>query len=353
MTESNFPFALTFDDVLLLPRKSEVLRAQTDTQTFVAKKLKIKIPVISAAMDTVTEALLAITLGRLGGLGVLHRNCTIQQQVAMVKQVKRQKLPVAAAVGAGDQERALALDRAGIDAIVIDHAHAHVRPIIASAKKIKKLISAQLIVGNIATIEAARDFVSFADALKVGVGPGSICTTRVVAGVGVPQLSAILEVVKVARAKGVPVIADGGIRYSGDAVKALAAGAAAVMLGSLFAGTKEAPGKVVKKNGELFKEYRGMGSLGALQSNRSADRYFQKNAREYVPEGIEALTKFKGPLKNTVEQLVGGIRSGMAYIGAATIAAMIRQARFVRVTNAGLSESHPHSVLINKKAPNY
>jgi IMP dehydrogenase len=271
----------------------------------------------------------------------------------MVKAVKRHKLLAAAAVGATDFDRATALNAAGCDIIVVDHAHAHVDGVIAGAKKIKKLIHGQLIVGNIATAEAAAAFVNFADALKVGIGPGSICTTRIVSGCGVPQLSAIMNVVKVARKKNVPVIADGGIKYSGDAVKALAAGASTVMLGSLFAGAKEAPGRLVRKNGQWFKEYRGMGSLGAMQTGRSADRYFQKGSKTIIPEGIEALTPYKGPVKHIVEQLVGGIRSGMGYLGAATIAEIPKAARFIQITNSGLAESHPHSVSINKQAPNY
>jgi len=359
MDQNKIPLDLTFDDVLLEPRLSHVLRGQVSLETKVTKKLKIDLPLLSAAMDTVSEESLAIALGRLGGVAVLHRNCAIEKQVSMVKSVKRHKFITAAAVGSSDFARVKALNAAGCDIIIVDHAHAHVAGVIRDAKKIKKLIRGQLVVGNIATKEAAAAFVSFADALKVGVGPGSICTTRIVAGVGVPQLTAILEVVKIAAKKNVPVIADGGIKYSGDAVKALAAGASSVMLGSMFAGSKEAPGRLVKKDGQLFKEYRGMGSLGAMKSGKSSDRYFQnpdsreKKSGGLVPEGVEALTPYKGPIADIVEQLSGGIRSGMGYIGAASIADMPKQARFIQITAAGLKESHPHSVFISKKAPNY
>lgn len=358
------PFGFTFDDFLLEPGFARVRRNEIRLDTRVTKKLKLNLPLLSAAMDTVSDDSMALVLGKLGGLAVLHRNCEIGKQAAMVKKVKTQKLLAAASVGSADLARVKALDAAGCDIIVIDHAHAHVAGVIRDARKIKKSIRGQLMVGNIATSAAAAAFVNFADALKVGVGPGSICTTRVVAGVGVPQLTAILNVVKIARKKNVPVIADGGIKYSGDAVKALAAGASTVMLGSMFAGTKEAPGRLVKKNGKLFKEYRGMGSIGAMSLGRASDRYFQNppaispltrgsNRGGWVPEGVEALTPYTGPVADIVFQLAGGIRSGMAYIGAASIAEMPKRARFIQITAAGLKESHPHSVFINKKAPNY
>ncbi|MDZ4243789.1 MAG: IMP dehydrogenase [Candidatus Doudnabacteria bacterium] len=350
---NNFPMGLTFDDVLLEPQESAVIRSEVDLSSFVTKKIKLQIPILAAAMDTVSEALMAIALGRLGGLAVLHRNCSVEEQLAMVRKVKKNKLLSSAAVGPGDLQRALALDKAGIDIIVVDTAHAHNLRALKSAKEIKKSVRAQIVVGNIGTKEAAMELVKFADAIKVGVGPGSICTTRVVAGIGVPQLTAILNVVEVAKKKGIPVIADGGIRYSGDAVKALAAGAQAVMLGSMLAGTKEAPGRVIKYNGELVKAYRGMGSFGAMQGGRSTDRYFQKNAKTHIPEGVEGITPYKGLVKDVVEQITGGMKSGMGYIGAKTIADMPKCARFIRITNAGLRESHPHTITINKKAPNY
>lgn len=343
----------TFDDVLLEPRKSSVVRSDVRLDSRVTKKLSVRIPIIAAAMDTVSGPDLAIALGKLGGLAVLHRNCTPQESVAMVKKVRAAKVLTAAAVGPHDLERAKLLDRQGADIICVDCAHAHNTRIVADAKRIKKAIKAQLIVGNIATKEAAAEFVTFADAVKVGIGPGSICTTRVVTGVGVPQLTAIMDVVRVAKRRGVPVIADGGIKYSGDVVKALAAGASTVMLGSMLAGTKEAPGHIVKINGKLFKSYRGMGSLGAMQGGKSTDRYFQKNASRYVPEGVEGVVAYKGTVEEVVWNIIGGLRSGMGYIGASRIEDIPRQARFIRITGASLKESHPHTISISKKAPNY
>ncbi|MDP3740707.1 MAG: IMP dehydrogenase [bacterium] len=353
MEDNKFPFGLTFDDVLLEPRESDVMRSEAVLETKLTKKIKIRIPILAAAMDTVSGPDMAIALGRLGGVAFLHRNCTVPQQVAMVKQVKRTGVLVGAAVGAVDPERVYALDKAGADIIAIDTAHAHVKAIVEAARKIKKKIRAQLIVGNIATSEAAAAFAPFVDALKVGIGPGSICTTRIVAGVGVPQLTAVMNVVKIAKKKGVPVIADGGIRYSGDIVKALAAGASSVMLGSLLAGTKEAPGKFIKFKGGSYKSYRGMGSMGAMQLAISSDRYFQKGNRRFVPEGVEGMVKYKGPLADVVYQLTGGLKSGMGYLGAKTIPDLPKRAKFIKITNAGLKESHPHDVLISKKAPNY
>lgn len=351
--DDKFREGLTFDDVLLEPRASNVTRSEAFLDTQITKKIKLKIPVLSAAMDTVTEAGMAIALGRLGGLGVLHRNNTTEQQIKMLKAVKRAGLLTAAAVGPADIARAKALDRAGADIIVVDTAHAHDLKAVASAKKIKQSVKAQLIVGNIGTKEAAAELCTFADAVKVGIGPGAICTTRIVAGIGVPQLTAIRDVVSVARKAGVPVIADGGMKYSGDIVKALAAGASGVMLGSMLAGAKEAPGKIIKIKNELYKSYRGMGSLGAMQSGMSSDRYAQKGAKKFTPEGIEGVVKYKGELSDVIDQIIGGLRSGMGYIGAADIPAMWKQARFIRITNAGLKESHPHSITITKRAPNY
>ncbi len=344
---------LTFDDVLLEPRGSSVVRNEADTSTLLTKRLRLQAPIVAAAMDTVSDARLAIALGNLGGIAVIHRNCPIEAQAAMVREAKEAGVLVAAAVGSYDLDRAKALDSAGADAIVVDTAHAHTLPTIAGAREIKKHIKADLIVGNIATREAARALCGFADAVKVGIGPGSICTTRVVSGVGVPQLTAIMNVVKIARGRGVPVIADGGIKSSGDIVKALGAGASSVMLGSMLAGTDEAPGEVFESNGEKYKSHRGMGSLAVMKGNTSSDRYFQKNEKEFVPEGVEGAVQCKGPLKDVVFQLVGGLKSGMGYIGAKTISDMPRQARFIRVTQAGMRESHPHDISITKQAPNY
>lgn len=348
------PLKLTFDDVLLEPRKSPLTRNSADLKTRLTKKLQLDIPVLAAAMDTVSELEMAIALGKLGGMAILHRSCPVEKQVEWVKRAKKAGVLVGAATGTADLERAKALYAAGADVIVVDTAHAHNMFAIEGIKKIRKAIpKVQLIVGNIATAEAARDLAPYADALKVGIGPGSICTTRIVAGIGVPQLSAIMDVVQVANKKKIPVIADGGIKYSGDVVKALAAGASCVMLGSMLAGTDEAPGKLIKKDGKTYKSYRGMGSMAVMELNESSDRYFQKSAKKFVPEGVEAVTPYKGSVKDIIHQITGGLQSGMGYIGAGTIAAMPKQARFVQITSAGLKESHPHTISISKKAPNY
>ena len=474
---------LTFDDVLLVPAASSVLPAEVSTRTRLSRNIELEIPVASAAMDTVTEARMAIALAREGGIGVLHRNLSIDAQVAEVDKVKRseagmivdpvtlppdapvaaalelmeryrisgvpvvdgsgrlagiltnrdlrfeddhsqlvselmtsrdlvtapvgttlpeaeallhrhkvEKLPivdhegvlkglitvkdikkrmqfpratkdergrlrVAAAVGVGDdaRARAAALAEAGADVLVVDTAHGHARAVVDLARELSSKV--EVIAGNIATAEAAEALIDAgADALKLGVGPGSICTTRVVAGVGVPQITAIYDCARVAAEHGVPVIADGGITSSGDVAKALAAGADTVMLGSLLAGTDEAPGDVVVSHGERFKEYRGMGSLGAMKARGfSKDRYFQgdvEDSDKLVPEGIEGRVPYKGPLRNVLQQLVGGVQQAMGYCGAPTIEAL-KDARFVRITGAGLRESHPHDIAITKDAPNY
>jgi IMP dehydrogenase len=477
---------LTFDDVLLVPAESSVLPNDVATVTRLTRTIALEIPVVSAAMDTVTEARLAIALAREGGIGVVHRNLSIADQVAEVDKVKRseagmivepvtlppearvgdalgimeryrvsgvpvtdgegklvgiltnrdlrfgadasarvadvmtreglvtapvgttleeaqailgrhkiEKLPivdadgrlmglitvkdiqkrvrypfatkdeqgrlrVAAAVGVGTDalERAAALVAAEVDALVVDTAHGHSSGVLDVVREIKDRWDVQVIAGNIATGEAADALIEAgADCLKTGVGPGSICTTRVVAGVGVPQVTAVHDVARVAMEHGVPVIADGGITSSGDVAKAIAAGADTVMLGSLFAGTDEAPGDVLLVQGERFKEYRGMGSLGAMKARSfSKDRYFQgdvEDVEKLIPEGIEARVPYKGPLAPIVHQLVGGLRQAMGYCGTPTIEAMKTQARFVRITGAGLRESHPHDVVITKDAPNY
>ena len=475
----------TFDDVLLVPAESHVLPNDVSTRARLTRSVDLAIPIVSAAMDTVTEARLAIALAREGGIGVVHRNLSIAAQVAEVDKVKRsesgmivepvtlppdapvraalelmarykvsgvpitdpegvlvgiltnrdlrfesdvaqpisalmtsrnlvtapvgttlreaeeilhrnkiEKLPVvdadgrlrglitvkdiqkkiefpeatkdaqgrlraAAAVGVGPDalERAEALVGAGADVIVVDTAHGHSQGVLEMVRRIKDAVSVEVVAGNIATAEAARALLDAgADALKVGVGPGSICTTRVVAGVGVPQVSAIHDVASVAADEGAPVIADGGLTSSGDIAKAIGAGADAVMVGSLLAGVEESPGDVILVQGERFKEYRGMGSLGAMKARGfSKDRYFQgdvEDVEQLIPEGIEGRTAYKGPLQHVVHQLVGGLRQAMGYCGAATIAEM-KRARFVRITAAGLRESHPHDVTITKEAPNY
>ncbi|MBX5474549.1 MAG: IMP dehydrogenase [Thermoleophilia bacterium] len=476
---------LTFDDVLLVPAASRVLPNDVSTRARLTRSIEVNIPIVSAAMDTVTEARLAIALARQGGIGILHRNLSIGEQVDEVDKVKRseagmivepvtlppdarvrealelmarykvsgvpitdadgvlvgiltnrdlrferdveqpvsalmtsrdlvtapvgttlaqaeeilhrhkiEKLPVVdaegrlrglitvkdiqkkiefpqatkdergrlrvgAAVGVGPDalERAQALVAAGADVIVVDTAHGHSRGVIETVEKIKAVASVEVVAGNIATAEAARALIDAgADAVKVGIGPGSICTTRVVAGVGVPQVSAIYDCARAAAEEGVPVIGDGGITSSGDIAKAIAAGADTVMLGSLLAGVEESPGDVILVQGERFKEYRGMGSLGAMKARSfSKDRYFQGDVEDVdrlIPEGIEGRTPYKGPLEHVVHQLVGGLRQAMGYCGAATIEEM-KQARFVRITAAGLRESHPHDVTITKEAPNY
>ncbi len=476
---------LTFDDVLLVPAESHVLPNDVSTRARLTPSIELAIPIVSAAMDTVTEARLAIALAREGGIGILHRNLSIEAQVAEIDKVKRsesgmivepvtlppdapvraalelmarykvsgvpitdddgtlvgiltnrdlrfendvdqpisalmtarnlvtapvgttlaeaeailhrnkiEKLPVVdadgrlcglitvkdiqkkiefpeatkdeqgrlrvgAAVGVGPDalERAQALAGAGADVLVVDTAHGHSRGVIEMVARIKDAIPLEVVAGNIATAGAARALLDAgADALKVGVGPGSICTTRVVAGVGVPQVSAIHEVASVAAEEGVPVIGDGGLTSSGDIAKAIGAGADTVMVGSLLAGVEESPGDVILVQGERFKEYRGMGSLGAMKARGfSKDRYFQgdvEDVEKLIPEGIEGRTGYKGPLQHVVHQLVGGLRQAMGYCGAATIDEM-KRARFVRITAAGLRESHPHDVTITKEAPNY
>lgn len=346
---------LTFDDVLLEPRKTAVNRRDATVLTRLSKKARLAIPLLSAASDTVSDARFAIALGKLGGMGVLHRNCSLEEQVKMVKEVVQAGVQVGAAVGPLDVARAVALSEAGANVIFIDCAHAHAPGIIAAAKEMKKKIKAQLVVGNIVTKEAVKDFASIADALKVGIGPGSICTTRIVSGVGVPQLTAVMDVVSAAKKYGIPVIADGGIRYSGDIVKALAAGAESVMLGSLFAGAEEAPGEVTTIDGVKYKSYRGMGSKEALNRRYAEDRYtasnnqlpisnIQKIKEHKIAEGVAGKVPFRGTVSDIVEQLVGGIKSGMGYIGAKTIEEIPKQARFIQITNAGLKESHPHSL---------
>ncbi len=475
------PEALTFDDVLLRPAASEVEPDDVDLTSKVSKRVELPIPVLSAAMDTVTESEMAIELARQGGLGVLHRNMSIEETVAEIETVKEadeliihdvvtaspdqtveavdemmetagvsgapvvdedgkvlgiisgtdirpylevnerddvaeamtdevitatedvsvrealelmyehkiERVPivdaenrlvglitmqsilqrreyanaardedgllrVGTAVGPFEEERAVRADDAGVDVIFIDCAHAHNRSVIESARGIKAEVDADVVVGNIGTREAAEELVDFADGLKVGIGPGSICTTRVVTGAGMPQITAVAEVADVANAYDIPVIADGGIRYSGDAIKAIAAGADAVMMGSFFAGTDEAPGRLITMNGKRYKQYRGMGSVGALQGG-SGDRYLKDpdDEEEYVPEGVEAATPYTGSVESELVQLLGGMRSGMGYVGAATIPAFKERAEFVRVSQAGQVEGHPHDVVITDEAPNY
>ncbi|MGI1690319.1 IMP dehydrogenase [Thermoanaerobacter uzonensis] len=472
---------LTFDDVLLIPAKSDVLPKDVDLKTKLTKKITLNIPLMSAGMDTVTESKLAIAIAREGGIGVIHKNMSIERQALEVDKVKRsehgvitdpffltpdhtikdaaelmarykisgvpitvdsklvgiitnrdirfeddldkpirevmtkdnlvtappgttleearqilkkhkiEKLPlvdgnnvlkglitikdiekavefpnaakdskgrllVAAAVGVGKDmmDRVKALVEAGVDAIVIDTAHGHSKGVLEAVSKIKeKYPDLQLIAGNVATAEATRELIERGtDCVKVGIGPGSICTTRVIAGIGVPQITAIYDCAQEADKYGIPIIADGGIKYSGDIVKAIAAGASVVMLGSLFAGTEESPGEIEIYQGRSYKVYRGMGSLGAMKEG-SSDRYFQEDVTKFVPEGVEGRVPYKGPLKETVYQLVGGLRAGMGYCGVRNIEELRAKTKFIKITQAGLTESHPHDIIITKEAPNY
>ncbi|HVN73800.1 MAG TPA: IMP dehydrogenase [Methanoregula sp.] len=477
------PLSLTFDDVLLEPQSSWLEPSEADTRSRFSKNIGLNIPLVSAAMDTVTEATMAIALAREGGIGVIHRNMTPErelQEMMFVKQAeelierdvlfveenatvadaerlmqqysiggvpvvdkgkiigivsrrdvraivsrqgeeniktimtkkpivagdsitaekaleimytnKVERLPVvdrkgkllgiitmqdilekrqyplatrdakgnlrvAAAVGPFDFSRAELLDQNGVDALVVDCAHGHNMKVVAAVQDIKGSVKADVIAGNIATTEAAEALSGAGvDGIKVGIGPGSICTTRIVAGVGVPQITAIAQVADVACGADIPIIADGGVRFSGDVAKAIAAGADTVMMGSMFAGTDEAPGKVITIKGRRYKQYRGMGSLGVMSGGQSSDRYFQKKdigSTKFVPEGVEGVTPYVGHVGEVMYQLVGGLKSAMGYTGAKTIPEMHTKARFVRITNAGMTESHPHNILITDEAPNY
>lgn len=470
------PMGITFDDVLLLPNESRVEPDKADVTSRVSRNVLLNLPLVSAAMDTVTETNMAIAMAREGGMGVIHRNMSKEKQVNEVHEVKiadellvrevltaapdysikavwslmteeevgavpivdkklvgivsrrdilpivesdptkevkevmtkevitaqegisleealdkmyehkverlpvvdekghiegmitmqnilqlkqypmasrdeNDRLLVAAAVGPFDIKRAIALDKAGANVLMMDCAHAHNMNVVDSARMIKKNVEADVVVGNIATADAAKELVDFVDGIKVGVGPGSICITRLVAGVGVPQLTAIADVVDVASKHDIPVIADGGIRYSGDVAKAIAIGADVLMLGNLLAGTDEAPGRMVTIKGRRYKQYRGMGSLGAMSSGESADRYLSKT--KFVPEGVEGAIPYSGTAGEMIYQLVGGLRSAMGYIGAESIEEMHKKARFIRITPSGYYEGHPHDVLITDETPNY
>ena len=342
--------SLTFDDVALVPQYSSVLPSETITSTKLANNLILQTPLISSAMDTVTESEMAIALSKSGGIGIIHRNLSIEKQVKEVKKVKKNNFLVGAAIGVNskDIERADELSKAKVDIIVIDTAHGHTQKVLYMIKKIKKkLKKCVLCAGNIATGKAAKFLAdSGVDIVKVGIGPGSICTTRLVTGIGVPQLSAVLQVKKALKNYKTRIISDGGIKFSGDIAKAIAAGADAVMIGSLFSGTTESPGKIFKHKGKLFKNFRGMGSVGAM-SIGSADRYYQKkfkNISKYVPEGVEGIGKFKGPVNKIIYNLVGGLKSSMGYLGAKTIKDLQKNGEFVKITKAGFYESMVHNV---------
>lgn len=376
--------------MLLIPARSDVLPTEVSTATRLTNEIPLAVPIISAAMDTVTGSRMAIALARLGGIGIVHRNLAIEEQVAEVDRVKRSeagmkdiakaeryplataeryplatkdakgRLRVGAAVGvSGDaDERAAALVAAGVDVLVVDTAHGHSTAVVRMVEKLKARHRVQVVAGNVATAEATVELVAAgADGVKVGMGPGAICTTRVVAGAGMPQVTAIHDCANAAAKEGVPICADGGITTSGDIAKAIGAGAHTVMLGSLLAGTEETPGDVIVVNGERVKEYRGMGSLGAMRARRWAlDRYGQAGVGEFsklVPEGIEARVPYKGAVADVVQQLVGGLRAGMGYVGARDIESLRQNVRFVRISGAGLRESHPHDVAMAQEAPNY
>jgi len=352
--------ALTFDDVTLAPKYSEILPSEVDTSIKLSKDLRLKIPILSSAMDTVTESKMAVAIAKLGGIGVIHRNLDIKSQIQEIKKVKKQNLLVGAAVGAGPKEfkRADAILKENLDMIVVDTAHGHTKKVADIIKFIKKKKNKKtaLCAGNIATPEAAKFLIKLGvDIIKVGIGPGSICTTRLVAGIGVPQLSAILSVRNGIQNKNVKIISDGGIKYSGDLAKAFAAGADAVMIGSLFAGTDETPGKLIKKNNKLFKSFRGMGSVGAMNKG-SADRYFQtkqKDSSKYVPEGVEGLVKYKGKVERVIFKLVGGLKSSMGYLGSKQIKYLRDKPKFVKITKAGFYESMVHNVDVVKNDSKY
>mgnify|MGYP006091159645 CR=1 FL=1 len=351
--------ALTFDDILLLPRYSKILPSETLTESHLSKKIKLKVPFLSSAMDTVTESKMAIAIAKSGGIGIIHRNFSIKKQCEQVYKVKKIDLLVGAAMGTGkdDLKRAWSLIDNGIDILVIDTAHGHSKKVLDIMLKIKKISSKiSLCVGNIATAEAAQKLYNCgADILKVGIGPGSICTTRMIAGIGVPQITALRNVKKAVKNKDVKIISDGGIKFSGDIVKAIASGADAIMMGSIFAGTEESPGKKFKIKNKYFKIYRGMGSIGAMSAG-SSNRYFQKNYKDkskFVPEGVEARVEYKGFVANIIYQLQGGLKSSMGYIGAKNLKEIRKNAKFIKITKAGFYESMVHSVEMIDKNINY
>ncbi|MCB9091658.1 MAG: IMP dehydrogenase [Halobacteriovoraceae bacterium] len=353
---------LTFDDVLIKPQYSEVLPSETTLATKFSRNVELQIPIASSAMDTVTESKMAIAMAELGGIGVIHKNLKPQEQATEVEKVKaaHKKFPVAAAIGVGPKElkRAELLAAAGVSVLIVDTAHGHSKGVLEMVAKLKNLYPKNLdiVAGNVATANACQALLEVGvDGIKVGIGPGSICTTRVVAGVGVPQFQALVNCSTLMKDSGVPFIADGGIRHSGDIVKALATGANCVMLGSLLAGTDMSPSELIEYEGKSFKRYRGMGSLTAM-SLGSKDRYAQgdvENTKKLVPEGIEGLTPYKGSLNDVVYQLTGGLRSGLGYVGAKNLEGLYQKCEFIKVTGSTLKENHPHDIIIDIGAPNY
>jgi IMP dehydrogenase len=381
--KSFFAFGLTFDDISLLPGYSDFERSEIVLSTKLTRGITLSLPFVSSPMDTVTEGRLAIALGKLGGIGIIHRNLSIEDQVKEVLKVKREKLLVGGAIGVGNgfEKRLDALFKALVDVVVLDSAHGFSKGVIEATSYVKrKYPKLQLISGNIATSDGAKALIKAgADGLRVGMGPGAICTTRVVSGMGVPQITAISETVKVGRLAKVPIIADGGIRYSGDITKALGVGASTVMMGSFFASSEEAPGKTIrlkrdfvpkrflsifekqgKRNGHyLFKEYRGMGSEASMEKGAKVKSEGEFHGKSYykdkvlVAEGVEGLVPVKGSVKDLLDQAIGGLKSGMYYVGAKNISELSKKARFMQLTHASLLESHPHSILITNKGKSY
>lgn len=346
---------LTFDDVLVLPNYTDVRRQEIDISSYLTSKIKLTLPLLSSPMDTVTMANLAIALGKLGGLGIIHRNLSIENQVEEVKKVKKENLLSAAAVGIGDdlEERVKALSKIGVDVLLIDSAHGYSKWVRQATYYISQNYKhITLITGSVATTAGAAALIDAgADVLRVGMGPGAICTTRVIAGIGIPQITTILETAALAKKYDVAVIADGGLRFSGDIVKAIAAGASLVMSGSLFAGCSESPGKIMTIGGKKYKNYRGMGSVSAMKQG-SAARYGQEYRRDQekrlIAEGVEGLVPYKGTLEDVVTQLVGGLKAGMYYAGVKNITELQEKTKMIRVTQASLTESHPHDIIFNE-----
>jgi len=377
--KNSLPLGLTFDDILLLPGYTDFLRSDIELSTPLTKHISIKMPLVSAPMDTVTESCLAIALAKLGGIGIIHRNLTIEDQVAEAVKVLAENLPVGVAIGAspGYEKRVEALVAGGVKLLAIDTAHGFAKYVIDALRAIKKNYPyIDVIAGSIATADGAQALIDAgADGLRVGMGPGAICTTRVISGMGVPQITALQSVVPLAAQAGIPVIADGGIKYSGDIVKALAVGANTVMMGSFFAAAEEAPGRTVvlrkdqvphrfrsifqaDKNEYLFKEYRGMGSVGAMKRGGEVHSEEEFHGKSYddgalIAEGVEGLVPVKATVRSLVDQALGGIRSGMYYVGAKTITELWEKASFIQITQASLTESHPHDVLITDAGENY
>ncbi len=377
--KNSLPLGLTFDDILLLPGYTDFFRSEIDLSTQFSKHVSIKMPLVSSPMDTVTESRLAIALAKFGGIGIIHRNLTIEDQVAEAQKVLAENLPVGVAIGAspGYEKRVDALVERGVRLLVIDTAHGFAKYVIDALRSIKKNYPhIDVVAGSIATADGARALIDAgADGLRVGMGPGAICTTRVISGMGVPQITALQSVVPVAAQAGIPVIADGGIKYSGDMVKALAVGAHTVMMGSFFAAAEEAPGRTVvlrkeqvphrfrsifqaDKSEYLFKEYRGMGSVGAMKRGGEVHSEEEFHGKSYddgvlIAEGVEGLVPVKATVRSLVDQALGGIRSGMYYAGAKTISELWEKASFIQITQASLTESHPHDVLITDAGENY